>query len=325
MILRNIGGTLASILVALGLLFVVSEIALRIYMHYAIFYDVEMARYANEFKLTASDPRIGHVHKPNSEGRLMGVTVRINADGLRDADYPVPRGDGYRIIFLGDSLTFGWGVRKGETLESLIEAKCRRREPTAEILNFGTGNYNTEQEVRLFIEKGMKYQPDEVVVFYFINDAEPTAARSPWAFLGHSRMITFIWSRAKAVLSRIRPAASFREYYADLYKAGQPGWEAMKSAFRKIKDICDAEGIALRAVLLPELHNPANYPFTEEHRKVSGFLGELGIPFLDLAPYFASESDPLSLWVALDDAHPNAPAHRKIAEYAFEFVSAGIR
>ena len=124
MILRNIGGTLASILVALGLLFVVSEIALRIYMHYAIFYDVEMARYANEFKLTASDPRIGHVHKPNSEGRLMGVTVRINADGLRDADYPVPRGDGYRIIFLGDSLTFGWGVRKEETFESLIEAKA---------------------------------------------------------------------------------------------------------------------------------------------------------------------------------------------------------
>ncbi len=321
MTLRNIGGALASILIAFGLLFAMGEIALRVYTHYAIFYDVEMTRYANELKLTASDPRIGHVHKPDSERRLMGVPVRINSDGLRDGEYPVARGDSRRIIFLGDSLTLGWGVRQEETFESLLEAELGRREPATEILNFGAGNYNTEQEVNLFLEKGLKYRPDEVVVFYFINDAEPTPARSPWAFLGHSRMITFIWSRAKAVLSRIRPSGSFREYYAELYKDGGPGWEATKAAFRKLKDIGDTEGIALRVVLLPELHDLADYPFTREHRKVRDFLGEIGIQTLDLAPYFAAESDPLSLWVALDDAHPNATAHRRIAEYALEFVS----
>lgn len=325
MTLRTIGGALTSIFIAFCLLFAAGEIALRIYTHHAIIYDVEMTRYANELKLTASDPRIGHVHKPDSERRLMGVPVRINSNGLRDDEYPVDKGDKRRIIFLGDSLTLGWGVRQEETFESLIEAELGRRGLAAESLNFGIGNYNTEQEVYLFLEKGLQYRPDQVVVFYFINDAEPTPVRSPWAFLGHSRMITFIWSRAKAVLSRVRPSGSFREYYAQLYRDGAPGWEAMKAAFRKLKDICSAEGIALRVVLLPELHNPADYPFTKEHQKVTGFLNELDIPNLDLAPHFASEPDPLKLWVALDDAHPNATAHRMIAEHAVDFIAGGLR
>ena len=42
---------------------------------------------------------------------------------------------------------------------------------------------------------------------------------------------------------------------------------------------------------------------------------------MDLAPHFITETSPLTLWVARDDAHPNAKAHRLIAEYSYPFLS----
>src|SRR5262249_43999443 len=160
-------------------------ILMRLYTWKVISYDVEMTRYAMEVKEQAGDANIGHVHRPGAQATLMGVPVSISKDGLRDRDYPVERTGARRYIFLGDWLTMGWGVEQDRTFEALLEKKLNERGPT-EILNFGTGNYNTVQEVNLFLKKGLKYKPDSVVLFYFINDAEPTPAVSKWEALGNS-------------------------------------------------------------------------------------------------------------------------------------------
>jgi len=318
--LRDVPGVLLSIALACVAVFASGEIFIRLYTRRATIYDVEMTRYSNELKISSDNPLIGHVHRPNASSRLMGVRVDLNSDGFRDDEYPVERSQRYRIIALGDSLTFGWGVPKEEIFETLLEKELDSRRPT-EIINFGTGNYNTEQEVNLFLEKGLKYHPDEVVIFYFINDAEPTPGTSPYAFLGHSQMVTFIWSRAKTIASRIRPSKSFQEFYSALYLEGSPGWERTKEAFATAQRVCRQNGIALKVVLLPELHSLQPYTFEAEHRLVVDFLGALGIPALDLAPFFRDQEDPLRLWVALDDAHPNALAHRLIAQYAVDFIA----
>ena len=309
-----------SIVIALGVIFALGEVALRIYTRNVIFYDIEMTRYANELKLPSPNPRIAHIHRPDSSSVLMGVTVEINADGLRDQDYPVQRTDSRRVAFLGDSLTFGWGVAREDTFESILERELNRIEPV-EILNFGTGNYNTEQQVNLFIDKGLKYAPDEVVVWYFINDAEPTPQASPWSFLGHSRMATFLWSRIKSVQSRWFSSRSYQSYYANLYRDENIGWVRTKEAFIQLQEVCEEKEIELRVVLLPELHDPKSQPFEREYRQVLQFLDERGIEALDLNPYFVSEEDPQRLWVALDDAHPNAVAHGQIAKLTLPFLT----
>ena len=74
-------------------------------------------------------------------------------------------------------------------------------------------------------------------------------------------------------------------------------------------------------MLLPELHDPARYPFAEEHRKVLAFLAQAGIPALDVTPAFKDTTDPLRLWVAVDDAHPNAFAHAIIARATEQFIT----
>jgi len=304
-------------IVVFGLL---GELILRAYLARNLFYDVEMTRYALSLKSDSPNPLIGHHHVPNAEARLMGVTIRTNSDGFRDDDYPVERGKRRRVMFLGDSLTLGWGVEKEETFEHLLERQLDAVTPS-EVINLGVGNYNTTQEVNLFIDKGLKYRPDQVVVFYFINDAEPVPQKSRLPGLGHSRLVTFYWSRIKAAKARISPEESdFREYYSALYREGAEGWERCKAAFLQLEEICDAEGIDLRVVLLPELHQLDPYAFRKEYDQVLGFLEANGIPALDLAPRFRNVDDPTTLWVSLDDAHPNARAHALIADYTLDFI-----
>jgi lysophospholipase L1-like esterase len=297
---------------------VVGELALRSGLTGRAFYAVEMARYGTEVEMPAANPRIAHVHRPGRSARLMDVAVRINSDGLRDDELPRERGRARRLVFLGDSITFGWGVEKEATFERRLERRLSEAVAPTEILNFGTGNYNTTQAVELFLEKGLGYAPDAAVLFYFINDAEPVPTRSRWWWLGHSQLLTLYWSRLQALAVRFDSASGWREYYAGLYRDGQPGWRAARESLLALRDATAARGIRLQVVLLPELHQLTDYPFAREHAAVLAFLAEHGIASLDLAPYFAGETDPRSLWVAPDDAHPNARAHERIARYSFD-------
>lgn len=312
-----------ALLVSISLVafFLFGELAMRLYLMRQTFYDVEMSRYALSLKQDAENPLIGHVHRPNREVELMDVPVRTNADGFRDDDYPIEKGDRWRIIFLGDSLTFAWGVEKEKSFEHLLEKVLDARRPT-EIINFGAGNYNTVQEVNLFLEKGLPYQPDQVVLFYFINDAEPVPQRSSLAWLGYSRMATFYWSRIKALLARYDESTTFAGYYSALYEPDAQGWKDAKAAILQLRDVSREKGIAFQVVLLPELHDLVDYTFAREHGLISEFLRNNGVEVLDLAPSFADQTEPMSLWVALDDAHPNAKAHRLIAERSLEFIAA---
>jgi lysophospholipase L1-like esterase len=308
------------VLLSIALLLALSEITIRSLRGIGIyFYDIEMSRYAVQLKMESSNPQIGHVHRPNAKAHLMGVDININSDGLRDDEYTVARTNKSRIIFLGDSLTLGWGVPKEKTFEHLLEIALSKTAPT-EILNFGTGNYNTSQETYLFLEKGLKYYPDKVVVFYFINDAEPTPKRSKWGWLENSNAVTFFWSRFRTIQSRFTSTLSFRTYYSNLYQDGGAGWEQTKSALHLLKQVCEQKGIELTVFLLVDLHSLKDYPFKKEHEKILNFLSANKITAYDLAPCFTTEPNPRSLWVSLDDAHPNAKAHALIAKCVYKFL-----
>ena len=94
----------------------------------------------------------------------------------------------------------------------------------------------------------------------------------------------------------------------------------MTAEIIETKDMDIAE---LKSKSVGELHELADYTFAREHALVADFLRANGIPVLDLAPSFANETDPTTLWVAPDDAHPNARAHRLIANYTLDFIASG--
>ena len=133
-------------------------------------------------------------------------------------------------------------------------------------------------------------------------------------FVARIRSLTFFWSRFRSLFTRLQSSQTFDSFYRSLYVDGQPGWEATKRAFLELRDLSRERSIEVQVVMLPELHDLIDYPFTNEYRKVESFLRENSIQVLDLTPFFLGTEYARSLWVAPDDAHPNEVAHQMIAE-----------
>ena len=66
----------------------------------------------------------------------------INRAGYRGREYPHARTPGkHRVLMLGDSLAFGYGVGDDETSSRQME----RLEPTLEVINLAVQGYGTDQ------------------------------------------------------------------------------------------------------------------------------------------------------------------------------------
>jgi lysophospholipase L1-like esterase len=314
---------LLMVMVSIGLCLLIVEVSLRFYFERNISFDIEMSRYSNLGKTASPNSGIGHIHKSNISERLMGVRVETNSDGLRDREYSVDKTDRYRVIFLGDSLTFGWGARREDTFEYLLEERLSQTHNT-EILNFGIGNYNTVQQVNLFQEKGLKYKPDQVTMFFFINDAELLKGPSSLEFLSKSQLVTFYWSRLRGLFATNNSESGYFDYYTQLYSDSSQGWQEARAAMLRMKKLALENDIVFQVILLPELHELVDYPFKDVYSLVVSFLKENDIDVLDTTPAFENEVEPMKLWVARDDAHPNARAHKIIANSSIEFIAGRI-
>jgi lysophospholipase L1-like esterase len=95
------------------------------------------------------------------------IPVTINAKGFRGPDVPFAREEGRpRILFLGDSLTWGFGVKYEDIFVTRLEAKL----PGIETVNLAVSGYSTDQELLLYRDEGRKYQADIVVAVVAYND-----------------------------------------------------------------------------------------------------------------------------------------------------------
>lgn len=112
--------------------------------------------------------------KSNLDVKFGHTRVKLNGDGMRDSfDYPKERKPGtVRIVGIGDSGMFGWGVEQDEDYMTVLESNLNARAggPPAEVLNFGTPGYNFQLEFELLKTKALAWSPDIVVVGWCIND-----------------------------------------------------------------------------------------------------------------------------------------------------------
>jgi lysophospholipase L1-like esterase len=129
--------------------------------------------YVNEEQLVfwQHDPQLGWHHVPGRSGRFgkedFDIEVRINARGLRDRDYPHTKPDGVaRILVLGDSLVWGFGVEQGDIFTEVLE----RSLDGVEVINAGVSGFSTDQELIWLEERGFQYEPDLVLVVLTGND-----------------------------------------------------------------------------------------------------------------------------------------------------------
>src|SRR5688500_9052714 len=121
------------------------------------------------------DPRLGWRKKPGAraryERREYTVEGAVNSHGLRDPERPRAAAPGtYRILALGDSFVEGYSVGLDLTLTQVLERALRAPGCPVEVLNAGTAAYSTDQEYLFYLDPGVHYAPQVVLLFAYYND-----------------------------------------------------------------------------------------------------------------------------------------------------------
>lgn len=117
------------------------------------------------------DPVLGWKNRARAQG-LFAIPdsethVKINSLAMRDSEHSYKHGKRFRILVLGDSFTWGYGVeaedRFTEKLPSLLSCPV-------EIINAGVTGYGTDQEYLYWNIVGHEFKPDLVLLAFGTED-----------------------------------------------------------------------------------------------------------------------------------------------------------
>jgi hypothetical protein len=91
-------------------------------------------------------------------------TDRINSLGFKDREFSIRKTSRFRILAIGDSFTFGWGVNNEDTWCKRLEADLRDRGIDVEILNLGKPGAGPMQYARIAECAVPRLKPDLVII-----------------------------------------------------------------------------------------------------------------------------------------------------------------
>lgn len=320
-------GRLALLIFTILLMALFLEAVLRVQFYHSKDFSMEMWKYAVRLKRPVANPQLSFVHAPNGHSFLMGTDVRINSQGLRDYEYSLQKPQGvYRVMMLGDSTTFGWGVEQRDTAAKFLERKLNGHLPPGynkvEVLNAGVGNYDTVQEVTYYETLGRAFHPDLVILVFFINDPEPVPTEKKGLLIDSSYLIAFATNRIDGILRRTGKRPDWKQYYASLYDDDKPGFQACKQALRSLAGATKSDGAKVLVAILPELHqiNGDSYPFKAAHQKIKDVAASENVPVIELIDGLKDHGPEEMLWVTPLDDHPNAKANDLVSDQLQQWI-----
>jgi len=273
-----------------------------------------------------TDPNLSSKAFPHKEEKRV-FKVSSNGDGLRAVGQTRKKAQGTtRVMTLGCSTTFGWGVADNETYPAqLAERFASGGYDSVEVLNGGQPGYTSFQGRWLWDETLRHYQPDVVLLGYVVQDARKAAYsdKSQAVLQGDARFLK------DNVLYKSRVYLALRSVLGDFQvKAKERPQNGEGGVFRvppadyvdNLRSLVEsADSIGATAVLFGFPLERGGY--TEGHRKIlKAAASELGIPFLDLQPRMEQASRQAQLYFENDRGHANAAGNSTIADWVFEFL-----
>jgi lysophospholipase L1-like esterase len=256
-----------------------------------------------------------------------GLTYQINEHGFRGSGFPTQKPEGgLRLMLLGDSFTFGEGVRLEDTFAVQLQGQLREERPELEVLNLGVSSWNTQDEYIYLNRLGHKFEPDLVVVVFVLNDAAYSGGLDLWEDFRKRYEAIGLLKRsylASYVYSAVAREISGRRYVESLVGSAldEPTlWKIGLGMLSRMDGISQKLGARFAVVIFPFMYQlDHRYPFAPLHELVRKHCESEGIPVLDLLEAFRGQ-DYLDLWVHPSDQHPNEIGHAIAARAMADFV-----
>ena len=117
------------------------------------------------------DSELGWRNIANWEATTFGKKLTTNSKHLRDREYTYEKPEGWkRILVLGDSFTWGYGVANDDIFTEVLEERFENEGKQWEVLNAGVSGWGTDQEYLYYVRDGVKFTPDIVVLAFYIGN-----------------------------------------------------------------------------------------------------------------------------------------------------------
>lgn len=114
--------------------------------------------------------------KNNLNTLFQGAPITTNSLGFRNGEIKKEKEkNSFRIICMGASPTFGWGVLKDDTYPCKLEKKLQgsmRKYSKVEVINAGEIGYTSYQGLKLLRDEIIQLEPDMITVSYVLNDVD---------------------------------------------------------------------------------------------------------------------------------------------------------
>ncbi len=128
--------------------------------------------------------------KPNATAHFVALDfdteVTINSFGLRDKNRTLEKDNNvYRILIVGDSFTYGFGVNNNETYPAILEGLLNslNSDNQFEVWNAGFASGYTEDTFYLYLRDiGLKFNPDVIIVGLFVENDILDFSRNEYIF-----------------------------------------------------------------------------------------------------------------------------------------------
>ena len=258
------------------------------------------------------------------------VTYHINRWGYRTADSTLEKPAGvYRIIFLGDSFTFGEGTpdsmiyttRVGLALDG-HHIDGRR----IEVINLGIPGEDGASELATYGKFGRELAADWVIVQWNSNDVPLSGVQLDHARLMHRQYRKLVdanpckWSRLFSMLYfNLRLHQISNELITVTKEQAEKG-PGIYDSIGLLRSVVQADGADFTVLAFPEIIRFNNYPFATLVDLLREYCRNQQIALIDLLPALSKHRD-RELWVHEMDHHPNSIAHAIAATEVLKVIT----
>ncbi|MGK0156323.1 MAG: hypothetical protein ACI9SE_003291 [Neolewinella sp.] len=264
------------------------------------------------------------------EGGAPPLTMRVRTNEQRLRRHvlwpPPPKEAAVRVLFVGDSYTFGLLVPDGETYAHRVEGMLTTESMPVFAINTGVPGYNTEQQLVCLRRWLKEFQPDHVVHGFVMNDAEPPIGVPTPLTDVYGNASSWLLEDGKRVLNSLciaccddHPLAPLRRprYEKDYrlsWGAGATKASRCCDAIVAMSDACHEHEATFLTVVLPDFTKAfdATYPYHSIHAQVCARCNQHGIAVVDVLDDLMG-MDVTKIRIP-GDHHPNAAGHRLIAK-----------
>jgi hypothetical protein len=258
------------------------------------------------------DAELGWSYRPHTAERHASdefdVEVRTNARGFRGPEWNLEASAGAdrrpRVLVLGDSFGFGWGVEYEESLP----ARLQRERPDWQVLGAGVSGFGTDQECLLLERLDPGVRADCVVVVFCDNDLvecsgdesygkhKPRFVRADDGLRLVGVPVPYPWLERVSLLWRAARKSRWERALAANPRDPNEEWALVCDIYRRMRRMLGDRPLVI---------------VSDQPRLARFAADEPGIEHVDLRSAFGSDPAPYHF---AGDGHWNAAGHARAAE-----------